>query len=211
MKSKLLAFVAAIVAFSAIPATATVLTLDQGRFYSTNYDNGGMSSGRGIGFKANTNFTMSSLAIDLSVNSTTAAPSYEFQLFSSVDGHTAGSLLSTDVFNLSAGTGYQDQAFSFNFLQNQYYVLNFRRVDGANLGNLGTKYSWEDVGTYVPYNYGVLTMLEGFAGANPSKGNPLIPHMRINSTSTTDVPEPATLALLGLGLLGFAAARSRKQ
>ncbi|MBL8820270.1 MAG: PEP-CTERM sorting domain-containing protein [Planctomyces sp.] len=139
-----------------------------------------------------------------------AAPLYTFELFSSSNGHTAGSLLAATTFNLVTGTGYQDKAFSYSLNAGSYYVINFSRVDNGHLTGLGTKYSWEDPGSFVPYNYGILTMLEGFEGSSPSSPNPLIPHMRLGYGSHAAVPEPASMAVWGLGAIGIAVAHRRR-
>ena len=183
---------------------ADQLTLDQGRLYSDSYGDGGMGNGRGIGFHADETIQMSALAIDLSVPVAASAAIYRFQVYASSDGHSASWLLASTDFSLAATSGYQDKPFNFTFIQDYFYVIHFRRADGGYLGQVGgvgAKYSWEDVGTFVPYDYGVLTILEGFEGSTPYPNNPLLPHMRM-----TIVPEPTTvtLALIGTGILALA-------
>lgn len=191
---------------------AAVLTMDQGRHYSLNYDNGGMGTGRGVGFQANQDFQISSLGIDLRVPDSATAPLYTFELFSSSDGSTTGSLLSAVTFNLVVGSGYQDQGFNYAITKDSFYVINFSRVDDQHLGQLGTKYSWEDRGVFVPHDYGILTVLEGFEGANPNSSNPLIPHMRIGYAGVSAVPEPSSLAIFAIGacVAGFGGRRRRR-
>lgn len=202
---KLFVLLCAILGAVSSQVSASVLTLDQGRIYSDSYDNGGMGSGRGIGFQVNQSFNMTKLAIDLNVVS--AQSGFQFDVYSSSDGHNAGSLLNSVLFGLNAGSGYQDQSFNFAFQMGNYYVINFKRTDDQWLGsNLGTYYAWEDVGSFVPHNYGAITVLEGFEGAFPNNGNPLIPFMRLTTDiGENNVPEPTTMLLLGFGLvaLGF--------
>lgn len=188
--------------------SATVLTMDEGTHYSSNYDDGGMGSGRGIGFLANQNISMTALAIDLNVDVPEVGVDYEFEIYSSADGINYGALLDQISFNLIVGAGYQDQAFSFDFDAGSHYLIHFSRVDNANLGGLGTKYSWEDTNSHTPYDYGVLTMVEGLGSSSaPTNGNPLIPHLRMTYGA---VPEPSVILLMGVGLVGFGLVRRRQ-
>lgn len=187
----------ALFAFGALAsnAVAAELTLDLGRAYSTGWSNGGMGSGRGLGFHADENFSINSFAIDLSVPGAETSPQYTFEIFDSTDGHTAGQLLASTNFYLTEGEGYQLQPLVFSFVAGNFYVINFSRVDGQHLGQLGTHYSWEDVGTFVPYDYGVLTLLEGYEGADPNPSNPLIPWVQFSDVQIS-VPEPVSVPAL---------------
>ncbi len=204
MRSSLVKTFVLLIALSAVASTAAAveLTLDQGRLYSADYANGAVGSGRGLGFLADENFSMSTFAMDLSVPAAETAPEYIFEIFSSPDGRTAGALLASTTFFLAEAEGYQPQPFNFDFVAGNFYVMNFSRVDNSGLGQMGCKYSWEDTGAFVPYDYGVLTLLEGFEGSSPDPSNPLIPHVQFDGAfqvqETTPVPALNTIGLIAL-------------
>jgi hypothetical protein len=194
-------------------ARAEMITLDAGQLYNANYLPGQTGLGRGFGFLADGTFTLSAVALDL----TLIAPNgtlYQYEVFGSTNGHAVdgGLLASSAPFTLAAGMGYQDTSLSFTFNAGSFYVVNFSRVDNANLGsNIGAHYSVET--SFLPHDYGILTMLEGFEGANADfPNNALIPHARLTfDTAPTPVPEPTSLSLAGVGLAMLARRRLRKR
>jgi len=187
-------------------ANAGLIQLDEGNLFSANHG-GGMGTGRGIGFEVNNNFHMSELGIDLDVTSTAISALYEFEIFSSTDGHTSGSLLDSTNFNLTEGIGWVDFSFDFDFLSGNFYVINFSRVDDAALVGIQTKYSWEPSSHF---NYGHLSTVEGFEGATPNNSNTLSAHFRIK-TESASVPEPSTFVIFALGIMGLASRKFKKQ
>ena len=208
-------FAFGVLSFGAATAQASVIQMDQGALYSNSYDYGGMGKGRGVGFSVNQNFSITSAGIDLGVNAGALGQNYVLAIYSSTDGHDAGSVLASTTFSdLSVGTGWVDRGLSFNFAANSFYVVDFARADGQRLGGgLGTIYSWEDhFPAGRPVTYGPLTVLEGFEGAPPSNSNPLIPHMRFNAdVAGGAVPEPATWAMMLVGFGGLGAVIRRRR
>ena len=170
--------------FMANVAVAVPLTMDAGDPFVGNpgYFTG-FGYGRAIGFRADENFSISTYAIDLSVPLAEAGPDYVIELYSSTDGHTVGALLATSsTFNLVQADGYQDVPFSYDFIAGNYYVLNFSRVDNA-YSDLSARLNDED---HLPYDYGILTLIEGFANAYPNPSNATIIHARFDGGTAVD-------------------------
>lgn len=188
-------------------ANASIIEMDKGTLYTSNYDYSGMGSGRGIGFNVNESFQMSFLGMKLGVRSNAVGKSYKFDIYSSVDGRTAGSLLDSKSFNLTVSEGWFDVAFNFMFKAGSSYVINFTGVDGSLSSGLGTIYSWEPSSHF---NYGKLSTVEGFEGAFPNNSNPLSAHFRIN-TNAMSVSAPSSMALLGPCLVGFGLLRRKSK
>jgi hypothetical protein len=174
---------------------AALIQLDEDPLYvSYQIDSGGylyaMGSGRGVGFNVNKTFDVSSIGINLAArNSNVLKPLYEFEIYSSTDGHDVGDLLTNVEFYLTqTGEGWVDAAINYKFIEGNSYVVNFSRTDDRHLGvDLATIFSLD---TGLPINYGRLTAKEGFQGATPDARNPLNPLVRFQAF---DVSEPSSV------------------
>lgn len=196
------------ICFPLAQAQAAVVELNAGPHYESGGTGG---SGRGIGFLANQDFTMNAFGIYADLLSL----SFDVDIYSSSDGHAANTLLDTFTANLNAqGFGWYDIATDFNFVNGNYYVVNWSPTNNDS--------SWEgttDPGidyyydTEAPYNFGIITLVEGFEGSFPNSGNPLYPHSRItfNAEQGPVIPEPATMTLFGIGIAGIASRVLRKK
>ena len=215
MRKLILSAVAAASLVSALPASAAVITVNQGSMYQSGYDVGSVGTGRGVGFTVDETFSIASLGFDLSVTQANGAL-YTYEIFSSTDGHTAGGLLASTTFGLGVGNGWMDQLLNFTFNAGSAYVVNFSRVDNGNLAGIGTHYTWESTsgswGVKDIVDYGPFRTVEGFEGAAPDNSNPLIPFVRFTTGAAVGaVPEPGTWAmmLLGFGGIGMTMRRRR--
>ena len=190
-------------------ALADNYEITNGSEYSLDYDYGGMGAGRGVSFLATQDFTIHSMGIDIALMQEDSTL-YNFEIYSSTNGHDAGDLLASVSKTLAAAAGWHDAAMDFTFQSGDYYVINFERADHQWLDGVGTHYAWEGGNTAV--SYGPFTVVEGFADSPPNNGNPLIPYMRMSTDASAAVPEPASWAMMlgGFGLVG-GALRSRQK
>jgi len=195
-----------IAGLAATGAIAGDYEITSGSAYSADYDFGGMGGGRGVSFLATQNFTITSMGADVALQQEDSTL-YNFEIYSSVDGHSTGDLLASVSRTLEAAGGWHDAAINFTFESGDYYIINFERADHQWLYGVGTRYAWE--GPDAAVSYGPFTVVEGFEGAFPNNYNPLIPYMRMTSGA---VPEPASWAMMlgGFGLVG-GALRSRRK
>ena len=119
-------------------------------------------------------------------------------LFDMAANPTASSMVAPPpTVTLTASTGSLTESYSFDSSLSTSY------------GNLGwTTYSYSFLAT------DALTTLEFVSttsGLNINATGPALDNVRVNATGPAPIPEPATILLIGTGIVGFAGTRIRKR
>jgi hypothetical protein len=133
-------------------------------------------------------------------------------------GAPHGALLATASTSITdIGLAFYDVPISFTFLAGQRYDVAF----GGNLAGTNWGFAAQTSMPFYAFNRalpggayiaGPVKVVDGACHpieACSAYGNTLMPHVRLEQVSTTAVPEPATLALFGSGVMALVGRRVR--
>lgn len=169
----------------------------------------GAGYGRGVSFFATEAFSVDSIGFEADLLDNL----FEIVIWGSTDGHQVTSELASNTYNFGdTAFGWNDMNFAFNFVANTYYAVGYRLASGAHLSGGVQSLQYHNDST-LPFNIAnpAIRLIDGFEGKDADNfSNSLHGSLRMNVVSN-EVPEPSTLAIFALGIMGLASRRFKKQ
>jgi len=165
--------------------------------------------GRGVVFNAREDFTMTSFAMELSFS---GSLNFAVEVYDANSGSRGALISQSNYANLlDDGNDFLTLQHNESFFSGNTYEVIMRFDDP---GVVFTHYGFDNVN--LDHNLGFMagTQMLVLDGTDYDQGrynNTWLANFQINTSGTTDVPEPVSIALLGLGLAGIGFTRKKKQ
>ena len=180
---------------------AAVVELHSGDFAGTSFHPSGGGDGRGIGFQANSDFTVHSIGL----YGVLFEGSHVVTIYRSIDGNQVwapGSPWAHEAMffgdNNNPILQWNDIPINFSFQAGEYYAIGWRPEGAASSGWASTLDWYFD--SSLPFVSGPVTLINGAEGRNLENfDNLLHTALRMNVV----VPIPPAVWLFGSGLLGL--------